>query len=146
MELFYKGRRVASHVRSFERWKHTTLKEHMPESHQRYLEWTPTRILEWAKENGPKTAELAQEILNRRAYPEQGYRSCLGLLRLGKVYGSDRLEAACERALGLGAYSFKSVKSILRTGLDRQPLSKATGAGNRVPLDHKNIRGADYYQ
>ena len=146
VELLHKGRRVASHVRSFEKWKYTTLKEHMPKSHQRYLEWTPTRILEWAKKSGPKTAELAQEILNRRAYPEQGYRSCLGLLRLGKAYGKDRLEAACERALGLGAYSYKSVKSILSTGLDRQPLPQAKGAGNRVPLNHKNIRGAAYYQ
>jgi transposase len=146
MELFHKGQRVASHVRSYEKGKHTTLREHMPKSHQQYLEWTPTRILAWANKTGPKTAELAQEILNRRAYPEQGYRACLGLLRLGKAYGDDRLEAACERALGLGAYSYKSVKSILSTGLDQQPLLQANGAGKHVPLDHKNIRGATYYQ
>ena len=147
VELFHKGQRVASHVRSFKKGKHTTLKEHMPKSHQRYLEWTPTRILEWAKKSGgKKTAELAQEILNRRAYPEQGYRSCMGLMRLGKAYGSDRLEGACERALYLGAYSYKSVKSILRTGLDQQPLPQAKGACRRIPLDHKNIRGAAYYQ
>jgi transposase len=146
MELFQKGQRVASHVRSYEKGKHTTLREHMPKSHQQYLEWTPTRILAWANKTGPKTAELAQEILNRRAYPEQGYRACLGLLRLGKAYGNDRLEAACERALGLGAYSYKSVKSILSTGLDQQPLLQAKGPSKRVPLGHKNIRGANYYQ
>ncbi|MBU0755326.1 MAG: IS21 family transposase [Planctomycetes bacterium] len=146
VELFHKGRRVASHVRSFEKGKHTTLKEHMPKSHQQYLEWTPTRILAWANQTGEKTAALAQEILNRRAYPEQGYRSCLGLLRLGKAYGKDRLEAACERALYLGAYAYKSVKSILRTGLDRQPLLQAKGSCKQIPVDHKNIRGAIYYR
>lgn len=146
VELFYKGRRVASHERSYQKGKCTTLKEHMPEKHRRYLEWTPSRLLNWASKTGPKTAELAEKIMAKRAYPEQGFRACLGLLRLGNDYGGDRLEAACARALHLGADSYKSVKSILKTALDRQrlPLHKETAKGRFI--EHRNIRGAEYYQ
>jgi len=144
VELFHKGKRVTSHCRSYQRGRHSTVKDHMPLSHQRYLEWSPSRILDWASKTGPATAKLAEKILLCRPYPQQGYRSCLGLLRLGKAYGSGRLEAACARALCLGAYSYSNVQSILKTGLDRQPLPGANDKPT-VPIEHDNIRGPQYY-
>jgi transposase len=143
VELFCKGRRVASHLRSYRKGGYTTLREHMPPEHQRYLEWTPSRILAWASKTGPRTAELAQRILESRPHPALGYRSCLGLLRLGKAHGPERLEAACTRALVIGAASYKSVKSILKNGLDQEPVHSTP---SQAPLLHDNIRGSAYYE
>jgi transposase len=145
VELLYKGQRVASHARSFEAGKHTTIREHMPKSHQEYLEWTPSRILRWASTCGPKTAGLAHAIMNSRPHPEHGYRACLGVLRLGKHYGSERLEAACARALALGVTSYRKVNSILKNGLDRVPLPQAPDKPQEA-VDHQNIRGPSYYK
>ncbi len=144
VEIFYRGRRVASHLRSALHGRHTTEAAHMPESHRRYAEWTPSRIVRWAEQTGPATAALAQRILASRPHPEQGFRSCLGILRLGRRYGPERLEAACARALALGAFSYRSVESILKTGLDRQPLPGATPDIPARP--HENLRGPDYYE
>jgi transposase len=149
VEVFFKGNRVTSHKRSYVKGAHTTLREHMPKSHQRYVEWTPSRILNWAGQAGPATRTLAEKILESRRHPEQGFRSCLGLLRLGKTYGKERLEAACARALMIGSWSYQSVKSILKTGLDRQPLlfeKQPKPKNTPDPDDHENIRGSDYYQ
>jgi transposase len=146
VEIFFKNRRVASHKRSYQRGGYTTLKEHMPKAHQQYLEWTPSRILKWAATSGPFTGQLASKIMETKRHPEQGYRACLGVLRLGKAYGNDRLEAACERALTVGTHSYKSVQSILKNGLDRQPLPEITRKPEPVSIDHENIRGAEYYQ
>jgi len=144
VEIFRRGQRVASHLRSTERGRHTTTPEHMPESHRRHLEWTPGRIVRWAEEAGPKTAALVTAVLEGRPHPEQGYRSCLGIMRLGRQYGDDRLEAACTRALAASAHSYRSLESILRTGLDRQPLPEATTLV--IPRQHENLRGPDYYR
>jgi transposase len=144
VEMFVRGRRVASHPRSFRRGGFTTVAEHMPASHRRHLEWTPSRIERWAEQTGPQTAVLAAGILRSRPHPEQGFRSCLGVLRLGKRYGPERLEAACARAVAIGAFSYRSVDSILRTGLDRQPAfprPSSNGHGH-----HANVRGPAYYQ
>ena len=149
IEIFHKRKRVASHRRSYYRYAATTQREHMPKAHQRHAEWTPSRILTWAGQTGPATRRLAEKILESRKHPEQGFRSCLGLLRLGKAYGPERLEAACARALVIGACSYKSVQSILKTGLDHQPLGeRADGSADqdRTGPDHGNIRGPDYYQ
>ena len=142
--MFLRGRRVASHRRSFQRGGYSTLPEHMPESHRRHLEWTPSRIVHWAQTSGHHTAALVDEILRSRPHPEQGFRSCLGIMRLGKKYGADRLEAACMRALSIRALSYRSVESILRKGLDRQALPSRPVL--IAPLQHDFLRGANYYQ
>ena len=116
----------------------------MPESHRRHAEWTPGRIVAWAERTGPAVAKLAAEILAERPHPEQGYRTCLGIIRLGDRYGPERLDAACARALAIRAHSYRSVESILRNGLDTKPLP-AEGPGLRHP-DHGNVRGPDYYR
>lgn len=143
VEIFRRGRRVASHLRSREGGRHTTASEHMPEAHRRHLEWTPGRIVRWAEGTGPQTAALVMAVMESRPHPEQGYRSCLGIMRLGKRYGDDRLEAACTRALAVSALSYRSIESILKTGLDRQPLPEALPL---LPRSHEFLRGPDYYR
>jgi transposase len=145
VEVFHRGVRVASHRKSNRRGGHTTDPAHMPAAHRAHLEWTPSRLLHWGKSIGPKTAELVEAILVERYHPEQGYRSCLGILRLAKQYGRERLEAACARAVSVRARSYKHVASILKHGLDRMPLAR-TQAPAQLPLVHENVRGGDYYQ
>jgi transposase len=144
VEVLFKNRRVAAHPRSTLRGQHTTLPEHMPKAHQKYLEWTPSRIIDWAAKTGPHTRDLVARIMESRRHPEQGFRSCLGIIRLGKRYPVDRLEAACARALLLKAYSYKSVESILKTSLDKQAVPESAASGK--PVLHYNIRGGEYYQ
>ena len=143
VECFHKGQRVASHPRSYLKGHHTTVAEHMPESHRQYAEWTPERLIGWAEKTGPATASVVRTIMQRRTHPQQGFRACLGILRLGKGFGDERLEAACRRALKLNACSYKSIDSILRQGLDRQALPEQQEL--ELSLEHGNIRGSDYY-
>ncbi len=145
VEVLFKNRRVASHLRSYQEGGFTTLPEHMPKSHQKYLQWTPSRIIKWAGENGPKTQKLVTHILDSRPHPEQGFRSCLGIMRLAKRYCPERLEASCARAILIKAYSYKSVNSILKNGLDQQPLLFEQPEIITKPVDHPNIRGKQYY-
>jgi len=144
LECFYKNKRVASHIRSYQQGRHTTVKEHMPKSHQKWAEWTPQRFIHWAGKIGPQTVQLIENILNSRRLPQQGFRSCLGVLRLAKSYGDQRLEAACKRAVAIGGTSYRSVESILKHNLDQKPLLDETAAV--APISHINIRGAHYYQ
>lgn len=146
VEIVLRSSRVASHPRLSGRGKASTLVEHMPASHRAHAQWTPSRLIEWAGKAGPATGHVVSEILRIRPHPEQGYRACLGLMRLGQTHGVDRLEAACRRAKRLGAESYQTVKNILRNGLDRQELLLVAAAGNAVTLpDHENIRGACCY-
>jgi transposase len=142
VEMYVRGERVASHPRSIVRGRHTTTPAHMPKAHQAHAEWSPSRILGWAATVGPATAKLAEAILAARPHPEQGYRSCLGILRLSKAYGSERVEAACERAMAVGARSYRHIESILKHGLDR--LAPSDAASMNRPA-HENIRGRGYY-
>jgi len=144
VEIFRDGKRVVSHARSFARGRHTTVAAHMPAAHRAHLEWSPSRIINWAGMIGPQTRALVEAILADRPHPEQGYRSCLGILRLGKRYGNARLEAACARALTAGARSYRHVDSILKHGLDRVPLP-APVEQSTTATTHENIRGPHYY-
>jgi len=143
VEIFHNGGRVAAHPRRNTPGHHSTLLEHMPRSHRAHREWSPSRLLDWAGTIGPQTAQLVEQILASRPHPEQGYRSCLGLMRLTKRYEVERVEAACARAVAVGALSYRHVASILKNGLDRlEPLEQPESA----PLpEHENLRGPDYY-
>jgi transposase len=143
VELFHKGTRVASHVRSRLKGRHSTVAAHMPTAHRHYVEWTPQRLIRWAADSGAATAQLVATMLASRPHPQQGFRSCLGIMRLGKSYGAERLEAACRRALTIGACSYKSIESILKNGLDRAPLPASPPTP--APLRHAHIRGPEYY-
>jgi len=144
IELFCKGERVAVHLRGGGRGRHTTIREHMPSTHRHYADWTIERIRADAAAIGPSTAKLTALILESRAHPEQGYRACIGILRLARHYGAARLEAACDRGLDIGARSYGSIQSILKHGLDRQPSPQPVAQGQLL-LDHPNIRGPRYY-
>ncbi|MEZ5554672.1 IS21 family transposase [Haliea sp.] len=143
IECFHKGNRVASHPRSHHKGRHTTVTAHMPESHRQAGEWSPERLMRWASKTGPATEKLIQTVLGSRKHPQQAYRSCLGILRLGKPYGDERLEAACRRALTLGSCRYKSIESILKHRLDEQPLEAQQELA--LPDTHDNIRGPAYY-
>jgi transposase len=116
----------------------------MPTAHRHYAEWTPQRLIHWAAHSGPAVAQVVEVMLASRPHPQQGFRSCLGIMRLGKRYGDERLEAACQRALALGACSYKSIESILKHGLDRSPVPEPPGT--TVRPRHPHIRGPQYYQ
>jgi transposase len=148
VEVLFKNRRVASHARSYRRGSYTTLKEHMPKAHQQHLEWTPSRIIRWAAQTGPHTEKLITQILETKPHPQQGFRSCLGIIRLGKQYPKERLEAACAYALSIHGFFYKSVQSILKNGLDQKHtlLPKKADPTLPLPLQHPNIRGKEYYQ
>ena len=142
VELFHRGKRVAAHVRSSSNRKPTTVAEHMPSSHRRYADWTPERLKRRAGEIGPNTATLVEVVMRTRTHPEQGFRSSIGIIGLAKRYGPERLEAACGRALEIGARSYTSVVSILKNNLDRVRPEPATDG---PAITHDNIRGSTYF-
>jgi transposase len=143
VEIFHHGARVAVHVRSPLQHRHTTVPDHMPSAHRRYAEWTPARLRRDANQIGPATAALVELILKTKPHPEQGFRACLGILRLVRGYGTERVEAACQRGIDIGARTYGSIVSILRNNLDRayrpQPVP------DPPPVQHGNIRGGGYY-
>lgn len=141
VEIFLRGKRVASHLRSVLPHRPTTVAEHMPSSHRRYRDWTHERIRGQAAKVGPDVDTLIDVILRSRPHPEQGFRSAIGILGLVKRYGAERVDAACARALLLNARSYKSVAAILKNGTD-----KAAPPTQDAPiLFHSNIRGRGYY-
>jgi transposase len=143
IEVFNKGERVASHLRSWLKGHHTTLDAHRPEAHRHYGDWSPERFISWAEKIGSATGQVITVVLQERRHPEQGYRSCLGILRLAKAYSDARLEAACTRALILGTCRYKSIESILKNGLDSKPV--VVEEESALPQQHENVRGSAYY-
>ncbi len=143
VEILHKGQRVASHLRARGHGHAITIAEHRPKSHQAHLEWTPSRLVNWAQTIGPNTARLFERILADKPHPEMGYRGCLGLMRLAKEYSPARMEAAAERALLTGACRYQSVKSILKNSLDVLPPTTDVSASR--PSSHDYIRGSEYF-
>ncbi|MBK3787227.1 IS21 family transposase [Paraburkholderia nemoris] len=143
VEVFHRGTRIAAHAKSDRRGAHTTLTEHMPANHQAVTGWDPQRLRNWAATIGPHTDAVIQHLLGGRQHPQQAYRTCLGVLRLAKDYGNQRLEAACSRAIDLKAPSYRFIDSTLKNGLDQQPSPVAVQPD--LPLAHANVRGPDYY-
>lgn len=142
VEIFHRGERLASHPRCRLPGRHTTVAVHLAPAHQAVAGWNAPRFLEWAARIGPHTQTTIERVLRARAHPQQGYRTALGILRLAKAYGNDRLEAACQRAARLQAISYRSLASILKHGLDRQTTAPVRAA---LPLQHANVRGPSYY-
>jgi transposase len=143
IEVFFKSRRIAVHARLTGRGRYATRVEHMPRAHRAHAEWTPSRLIAWAEQTGPATGRFVAGLLARRPHPEQGYRACLGLMRLGREHGADRLEAACHRAEHLRSYRFRTVEHILKSQQDRLPIDLPP---TRPALTHENLRGATYYE
>ncbi|MHB0889585.1 IS21 family transposase [Acidithiobacillus sp.] len=142
VEIFQKGERIASHPRSFHKGRHSTQETHLAPAHRKVAGWNAQRFQNWAAGIGLHTQAAIDHLLHSRRHPQQAYRAALGVMRLAKTYGPDRLEAACERALRLQVVSWRSLDSILKNGLDRQ-VRKPVQAN--LPIDHANVRGSDYY-
>jgi transposase len=143
VEVLHRGKRVAAHLRSSKRGGYTTLPEHLPAAHRAHLEWSPRRLIRWGESIGPACAAIVSRILESRPHPEQGYRACLGLLRLAERHGAARLEAASVRALALGAPTYRCVKAILTNRLEHAPLS---AQADWAAPEHDHLRGPRYYQ
>jgi len=143
VEILHKGQRVASHLRARGHGQTVTVSEHRPKSHQAHLEWTPSRLVNWAASVGPHTARLFERILEDKPHPEMGYRACLGLMRLSREYSPPRMEAAAQRALLTGACRYQSVKSILKNSLDTLPV--VNEASSAPPSPHAYLRGSEYF-
>jgi len=143
IECIYNNRRVASHIRDYRKGWHTTVKAHMPKSHQKMAEWTPDRFIRWSQKIGLQTTQLIMSVLSSRPHPQQGFRTALGILRLAKSYGDHRLEAACKRALVIGSTSYRSVASILKHSLDQKPIAESER--DNPTIMHTNVRGSQYY-
>ena len=144
IELFHRGRRAASHLRSRQQRQHTTTREHMPSAHRRYAGWSHERLQQDAETVGPHTACLIEAILKKKPHPEQGFRACRGILRLRKSYGPDRLEAACGRAFEINGLSYSSAASILKNNIDRRPPDPDAADGPTI--HHQHLRGPTYFQ
>lgn len=143
VEIFHKGKRVASHLRDDRIGWHSTQNEHMPKDHKEYADWTPTRIINWAKKIGHSCGEVVEGIFSSKVHPVQGYRSSLGIIRLGKKYSNERVESACKRAIAINAKSYKSIESILKNGLDKTSSYENI---KQLNIPHENIRGGEYYK
>lgn len=143
VEIYFEGKRVASHFRLYKKGSCSTTKDHMPAGHQEYQEWNPSRLINWGRSIGSNTGLLLKKIMESREHPELGYKSCLGIMRLGKKYPKDRLESACGRCLKIGSYTYKSVESILKKGIESSNDLEIKEVKN---IEHENIRGGDYYQ
>jgi len=143
VEIFHKGQRVASHAFSAVRNRHTTITEHMPSAHRRYAEWTPAKMMSEAASIGPAAIALVEAIMKAKPHPEQGFRSCLGIISLVRTYGSERVEAASRCGNDIGATTYGSIKSILQNGLDKAYANSKAPDG--PPIRHANIRGRGYY-
>ncbi len=141
VEVFHRAKRVAAHQRRYGGRLHGTDPEHMPSSHRRYAEWTPGRFQRWARSIGPNTEGLVIAVLANRPHPEQGFRTCFGVLRLFRGLDPARAESVSARALAIGALTYKSIASILEHNLDR-PSSTPESA---TVIEHPNVRGPGYF-
>ncbi len=142
VEVYHQHQRVAVHQRLQGQYRYSTIKEHLPSTHQWVSEWNPESFIRWAGRIGPQSQLAVESILSSRAHPEQAYKSCQGVLHLEKKVGKERLERACERALCYQSVSYRVIRSILDRGLD-------TVADQPAPVLvtlHENIRGASAYQ
>lgn len=122
VELFHKSKRVAAHARSYQKGHHTTVAEHRPPAHQKHMEWTMERILDWAGKTGPNCAAAVRHLMDSRTLPEYAFRPCLGLIRLGKQYGGARMERACHKALKLNIVRYRHIATMLKNGREQLPL------------------------
>jgi len=143
VEAYVGQQRVACHAYSQVRGGYSTNPEHMPASHRAHREWSPQRLIAWGERIGMACGTVVQWQMQHRPHPEQGYRACLGLRRLARQYGDQRLEAACARALAIGSPTYRSIHSILQSGLDQHPLPSASPP-SPMP-EHDNVRGPTYY-
>ena len=143
--IFYKSDRIALHVRSKMTFKYTTIKDHLPSTHQFVSEWSPDKFISWAERISPVVKKYIENILGQKIYPEQAYRSCIGILSYEKKLGKQRLINAIERAVFYNVYNYTAVKKILEGGLDSLTMDDNINNQQSIPF-HENIRGKERYK
>jgi transposase len=144
IEIYYRGKRVSSHLRSLRKGGYTTSDSHRPESHKSYLEWTPERIINWASSKGKNIGLFVKELIKKKVHPEQAYRSAMGVIRLSDKYGVSRLDKACFRAIELRSISYQTVKNLLKNKLEEMNSLDGVKRGSYFKNNH-NVRGSEYY-
>jgi len=146
VEVFYKGKRIASHKRLYgSSGQYSTNVEHMPEKHRQYTQWNAERFIRWASDIGPHTEQAVKAIIASRKVEEQSYKTCMALLKLADAYSTERLEAACEKALRYHSCpGFRSIKTILKTGSDKQ-IKPAANVSLEKDIRYAFTRGKTYY-
>ena len=146
VELLYKGKRVASHLRQYGNKRYSTTPEHRPPSHRAYMDWSPERFARWSDKIGPSTREFIEARLASRMHPEQSFRLCLGVLKLAEKYSPERLECASAKANAIGITSYKRIKQMLEKGLEKADTTSQQSLDLATPIQHINLRGTNYYQ
>lgn len=147
VEIYYQHQRIALHIRSYKKHGFSTTGTHMPIGHQNYAQqqgWTPDYFLKQAIAIGSSVQRYVDEVLKSRAYTEQTYNACRGILRLHQEYGSARLQAACDRALNGSIFNYRTLQNILINNLDQLNTTNTSDLF-RLP-EHENLRGAEFYQ
>jgi transposase len=144
VEIYYNYERIALHRRTKVPYHYTTDKEHLASTHRFVAEWTPEKFIHWAEGIGEEVKLYILKVLERKQHPEQGYKSCVGILSFAKKVGNERLKKACKRALGYGAYNYKTIQTILEKELDAGEGPEETD--HLGMPQHDNIRGEQYYQ
>ena len=146
VEVYYRSERIAFHLRNTKRHSYTSTPSHLPSNQQAYLDWSPEHFMRRASDHGQAMEQLFEAIFERRLHPEQAYKSCQGILSLGRKYGRERLQKAAQRAVAYSCYSYSCVRDILEKGIDLQMDTPSPGSVAPQIKDHPNIRGKDYYQ
>jgi transposase len=144
VSIYFKNERIAFHPRSFKKYGYTSVKEHLPSQHQFIAEWNPEKFTRWALSIDPAVEAFIKKVLEAKVYPEQAYRSCVGILSFDKKIGRERLINACKRATHFNTYNYKIIERIIQSKHDLLPLEDETPLQQTLPL-HENIRGASYY-
>lgn len=143
VEIYHAQQRIALHPRSRKPYAYTTIKEHMPSNHTYNMDWSPEYFMNWAQGIGPSAKDCIEKILQKKQYPEQNYKSCVGILTMATKIGKERLNNACTRALAYDAIGYNQIKNILDRGLEKQ--LTLTESSVALPVAHENIRGSEYY-
>jgi hypothetical protein len=132
-------------VRSHIKYDYSTHPEHRPASHRAHLEWTPSRLIEWGRSVGVHTAAVIDHVIRSKPHPEQGYWSALGILRLSRSCGAERLELACARALDIPSPHYRTIKTMLKQRMEGVRSSESAAAESSAALGAANVGGPRYY-
>ena len=144
VDIYHENKRVAFHKRLYRKGSYSTHKQHMASSHRAYAEWTPSRMIRWAKTFGPNMEKLTETILTQKPHPEMGFRTCLGILKAAKRFNdTEAVELTAQKMLQLRSYRVKHFTSIVN---NKTYLDQAKGQTLSLPVDHENLRGATYYR
>lgn len=146
VEVYLERQRIALHLRDRKPYTYTTIAEHLPSHHRFVSEWSPEKFIKWGTDQGESIKQIIEGILERRAHPEQAYKSCMGILNLTRKMGKQRVNLACKRSIAFNSYSYQTVKNILSKGLEEEPLDAGEKEKQSHIPDHDNIRGQSYYQ